>query len=110
MVERNQTFTLYGLFYSPLNINCGSDYAVFVDVTKFVRWITKNLKNLKFECGVREVSKSTSLSIDGVPTYHGEHPWLASLQVMQHKVFKNICGASIINKWSLVTGKACFVP
>ena len=58
----------------------------------------------RFGCGIKKISKPSSLSINGVQTYHGEHPWLASLQVKHLGVFKNICGASLINRLSLLTG------
>lgn len=105
MFENDNIWTIYGIVSYGFNENCDpNDYAVFVDVTKFVDWIYKNAKKIKIECGERKITKSSPLSIDGIPTYHGEHPWLASLQVKYRGLYKNICGASLINKWSLVTG------
>lgn len=107
MVENDKTWTLFGINSYAFFRACDSwNYSVFVDVTKFVDWIYKNSKYPKTECGLKNISKPRKLIMNGTSTYHGEHPWLVSLQnEMVDGSFLHMCGASIINEWSLVTGK-----
>lgn len=107
MVENEEIWTLFGIYSHVFNRNCDpKNQAVFVDVTKFLPWIKKIFRKFDDECGVRKVSKPTKLVVNGTLPYHGEHPWLVSLQLKySNGQFKHICGASIINEWSLLTGK-----
>lgn len=108
MVRNQRVWTLRGINSYAFFRACDSwNYTVFVDVTKFVDWIYEHAKNFKTNCGERKITIPGPLIMNGNLTYHGEHPWLVSLQAkMVDGTFMHQCGASIINEWSLVTGKS----
>mgnify|MGYP006364823713 FL=1 len=46
MVEENELWTLYGFVSHSFDLYCDpKDYVAFVDVTKFIDWISSNIKN-----------------------------------------------------------------
>lgn len=57
------------------------------------------------ECGQQKVTKGAGLMVGGEISYHGESPWLASIMLQKDKGHMYICGASLLNQWTLVTGK-----
>lgn len=59
------------------------------------------------ECGRKKIKKPKNL-IQGegtVDSYHGQWPWLVSLFRLEKRSEKFFCGASIINKWTLISGE-----
>lgn len=61
--------------------------------------------SLAFECGTKKVDKPQGLIAGkgSKDAYAGQWPWIASLYCS--KAEKYFCGASIINEWTLLTGK-----
>lgn len=124
---------LLGVASHALNEVCNA--TVFVNVPMFVDWILKNIKtrtkivtvpklpimnknvnkesvvykktkNLNPDCGVSKILRPSLSMINGTESYDGEHPWLVSLQAKRNDdTFMHTCGATIINEWSVVTGK-----
>lgn len=61
--------------------------------------------SLAFECGVKKVNKAQGLiaGVGSLDAYPGQWPWLASLFCGINETY--FCGATIINEWTLLTGK-----
>lgn len=58
-----------------------------------------------FECGMRKVTEPRGM-INGEQSYAGQWPWLVTLHAKMHNEPERFfCVATIINEWSLVTGK-----
>lgn len=52
-----------------------------------------------FECGERKVKNSTN----GESKWAGKWPWVAIIRSEKDEVIRTLCGATLINKWTLVT-------
>lgn len=64
------------------------------------------LLSAAFECGVRKVAPRLRRVVNGEQSYPGQWPWLVSLHTkMQRGPGRFFCGATLINEFTLVTGK-----
>ena len=60
-----------------------------------------------FECGVRKISPRFRRVANGKDSYAGQWPWFATLhEKMQNESDKFLCGATLIDEWTLVTSKS----
>ena len=58
------------------------------------------------ECGVRKVAPRVSRVTNGEKSYAGQWPWFVSLhKKMQNEPDRFICGATLINEFTVVTGR-----
>lgn len=56
-----------------------------------------------FECGVRKISPRLQRVPNGKNSYPGQWPWFVALY--ENGSDKFLCGATLINQWTLVTSK-----